>query len=167
MKELPTVEFLESIFDYCLLTGVIKWKIRTHGALIGNEAGYICKEGYRVIGINRTQYLAHRLLWKLHTGKDPSYEIDHINRCREDNRIENLRVVTQSENLKNKTKYINNTSGYSGVVFNKKEQRWQARINVDKKSIHLGTFKEKSEAIDARKQGEKKYGFSPIGDNHE
>ena len=84
-------------------------------------------------------------------------EIDHINGDRYDNRIINLKEATTSENNRNRRITDRNTSGYVGVV--KQGDKWYAYIKVDGKKIHLGTYNTKDEAIQARKQAEKKYGF--------
>ena len=83
-------------------------------------------------------------------------EIDHINGKPNDNRVENLRIVTHSNNMKNEKLYANNTSGYKGVYYSKKEQKWKAHITSDNVVYHLGTFNTKTEAIEARKAAEDK-----------
>lgn len=80
-------------------------------------------------------------------GKKNGYEIDHINRDKLDNRKDNLRYATVSQNSINKAPSINNTSGIKGVT--KKRGKWQAQINKDGKCVYLGTFKEKEDAASA------------------
>ena len=76
---------------------------RNPRAPIGVEAGVKRPDGYRHVGINGTQQQSHRIIWEMHNGKVPKgLEIDHINRDRADNRIENLRAVTRSVNQHNK-----------------------------------------------------------------
>lgn len=84
-------------------------------------------------------------------------EIDHINGKPNDNRIENLRVVTHEENMKNVKLPSNNTSGHKGVYYNKLERKWKAMIRKNKKQIHLGTFDTKEEAVEARRKAENEY----------
>lgn len=74
-----------------------------------------------------------------------------------DNRKENLRIVTHMQNMKNIKLSVSNTSGYKGVHWCKLEKKWKAFIAVNKRTIHLGTFANKEDAINARKEAEKKY----------
>jgi len=99
------------------------------------------------------------LAWLYVYGTMPKEQIDHINHVRDDNRIINLREVTHSENHKNRTKQSNNTSGVTGVHWLEEKERWQAYIKGDDKKIHLGTFKNKNDAISARKEAEIKYNY--------
>lgn len=88
---------------------------------------------------------------------------DHINRNPLDNRKENLRKTTITENNRNCSISKNNTSGIIGVYWNKRNNNWRASITVDRKRIELGSFKNKEDAIVARLNAEKKYfgEFSP------
>jgi hypothetical protein len=85
------------------------------------------------------------------------YVIDHINRDGLDNRVCNLRFATFSQNNMNKGVPKNNTSGCTGVGWHKTEGKWRARIKINGKSIELGHFVQKKDAIKARKQAEMKY----------
>lgn len=87
--------------------------------------------------------------------------IDHINRNRLDNRRVNLRFVTQHVNCMNHNLSSANTSGYTGVKLRKDTKRWSASIMVNYKSIALGCYGTKEEAIEARRKGEEKY-FAPF-----
>jgi hypothetical protein len=82
---------------------------------------------------------------------------DHINHNPLDNRKENLRKVTQTENNRNRSVAKNNTSGITGISLNKRNKNWRSRILVDGKSIELGSFRNKEDAIVARLQAELKY----------
>ncbi|MEW4959716.1 HNH endonuclease, partial [Enterobacter cloacae subsp. cloacae] len=79
--------------------------------------------------------------WFYVHGYLPEQEVDHINRIRSDNRIENLRLATRSENAKNKEKSKANTSGFKGVSQQKKTGNWVAHIRLNGKNKHLGTFR--------------------------
>lgn len=84
--------------------------------------------------------------------------VDHINGDTLDNRKNNLRICTPSENAMNKKKPKTNTSGYKGVrKSNRKNNPWRAQIKVNNKSIHLGNYKTKKEAYEAYKKSAKKY----------
>lgn len=82
---------------------------------------------------------------------------DHKNRNPFDNRKENLRPYSCGQNQKNRSKGKNNTSGIIGITWKKRNQKWQAQINVDKKKIYLGIFADKEDAIRARLNAEKEY----------
>lgn len=77
------------------------------------------------------------------------FEIDHINRNPLDNRKENLRAVSHSENSQNRPKQRNNTSGYKGVFFDKRRNKWWSMKVKNKKRIYLGTFNSAQEASKA------------------
>jgi hypothetical protein len=91
-------------------------------------------------------------------GEPPKgYTVDHINRDGLDNRVSNLRFATFSQNNMNKGVQKNNTSGYTGVTWDKSSHKWQARIKINRKMIGLGYYQKKSDAIKARKEAEVKY----------
>ena len=106
------------------------------------------------------RYVRNSNKQKLHrTIIDVSEEkiIDHINHNTLDNRKSNLRICTQNDNAKNKSKQINNTSGVTGVSWYKKYEKWRVRIQVNNKDILIGYFDDKEEAIKSRKEAEIKY----------
>ena len=113
------------------------------------EAGCATRSGYRYIWFRGRQHLEHRVAWFLHYGEWPSDQIDHVNGKRDDNRISNLRIATPSENLRNRAKPINNTSGFKGVSWNAKRGAWQATIRIGKFNKNLGGFNTREQAADA------------------
>ena len=119
------------------------------------------KDGYMYLKIKDTMYRLHRLVWLYEYGYMPS-EIDHKNRIKHDNSIENLREVQHNINSKNMGIYSSNTSGHTGVTLNKNKNKWFANIKVNYKKIHLGIFNNKSDAIAARKHAELIYGFTML-----
>lgn len=100
--------------------------------------------GYLVVSIKRVHYYIHRLVMN-----SPDEKIDHINGNKLDCRKSNLRLITHSQNIANSPKRINNTSGYKGVIFFKRDSTWQAAITKDYKSIHIGYFSTAEEAARA------------------
>jgi hypothetical protein len=120
---------------------------------LNNDCWCLNSVGYAVRTINGKQVPMHRIITSVPDG----LYVDHINHDTKDNRKENLRVCTQSQNMRNARLKSNNRSGASGVYFNKQSQRWMARIKVNYKYIFLGLFKEKQDAIDARSMAEDKY----------
>lgn len=151
---------LKEYFDYDEKHGNLIWKKQQQRGIkieIGSIAGWINERGYRYISFRGKDYKAHRLVWMYNYGQFPNEGIDHVNHVKDDNRIDNLRDVSQRENCMNKSIYLNNKSGHAGVSFRYK--KWRARINVNKKEISLGVFNKKEDAVKARKEAEIKYGF--------
>ena len=97
--------------------------------------------------------LLHRFITQCPKG----FDVDHINKNTLDNRKENLRICTRSENLCNRKKQINNKSGHVGVSWNTKENKWGAYIMLHKKYINLGLYNDIQDAIKVRKEAEDKY----------
>src|SRR6185369_10895033 len=97
-------------------------------------------QGYWRIFIYGKAYLGHRLVWLYVYGEWPRGDIDHVNRTRSDNRLCNLRVATRSQNLGNMGRRPVNTSGYKGVTWHKRAEKWLAQISVNRKNIYLGLF---------------------------
>ena len=87
------------------------------------------------------------------TGKNQ----DHINRNPLDNRKSNLRPCSKLENAKNRSKQHNNTSGVTGVNYNKQKGKWIARIRIDKKETCVYSGDSFEDAVVARLKAEKKY----------
>lgn len=133
---------------YNAITGVFTWAYGRRGVSRGAIAGSLGFDGYWRIKINRKVYAAHRLAWFLTHGQWPSVEIDHINGNKLDNRIVNLRQADRSVNSQNKrTAQANNLScGLLGVTWNKQHLRWQSKLMVKKKAVHVGYFDSPEEA---------------------
>ena len=107
--------------------------------------GYKCKSGYVVMKFMKKTTKVHRIIFLYHHGYLPKC-IDHINGNKSDNRIENLRDASFSQNMMNIKKYSSNSSGYKGVSFNKHAKKWIAAIKKDKKYFYLGCFNTPVEA---------------------
>lgn len=101
---------------------------------------------------DREKVYMHRIVMSPPPGKD----VDHINGDGLDNRRENLRVCTRSENLRNRGKQANNTTGYKGVHFFKAARLFTASVQYDGKSFHLGYFKTALEAAKAYDEAARK-----------
>jgi HNH endonuclease len=161
MHKILDIERIRLLLNYCPVTDKLSWKTRRNSqALQDQEAGYIAKEGYRVIGFDYKIYQAHRVAWAHYYGSFPAEDVDHINHNRSDNRIVNLREVNDLANLRNKSKSKVNSSGHTGVYKNS-AGNWIARICVLHKQINLGTFSTKESAYEIRKAAELAFSFHP------
>jgi len=98
-------------------------------------------EKYNTVSIDGKLYLHHRIVFLYHYGYLPKC-VDHIDNNPKNNRIENLREATVSQNQLNAKKSIKNTSGIKGVTFNKKTNQWNVHISINKKLKNLGSFKD-------------------------
>lgn len=119
------------------------------------------QSGYCRTGIFGKTYPSHKLIWLFHYGAFPTQQIDHINGIRHDNRLENLRLVTHAENCRNRRIPTTNTSGTIGVTWVAGRRKWRAQIRFNGETHNLGQFKHKADAIAARKQAEKTFGYHP------
>ena len=135
------------------------WKINAgQRARIGNKAGHLSGDGHLQVQWKGKNYLVHRIIYEMAYGSIPDlYQIDHVNGIRTDNRLDNLRIVTQSQNMWNSSKRKDNTSGFKGVCWSKRHEKWNAQIKIFNKKKHLGYFSTKEEAYAARLAAEKIY----------
>ncbi|VTP12661.1 hypothetical protein PUATCC27989T_00473 [Phytobacter ursingii] len=138
-------------------TGEFFWKeTKSNRAVKGSLAGCTDGDGYRIIRIGRVGLRAHRIAWLMVYGDWPDDDIDHINRVKSDNRISNLRVVTNQQNQINKDKggvYAGRptSSKYKGVS-KYRGGKWRAHIKSDGKFRCLGHYKTEIEAFEAYKR---------------
>lgn len=109
-----------------------------------NSGGSLDKDGYLIIKIKTRQYKAHRLVFAYHNGRFPNGEIDHINRIRTDNRIENLRECTRLENIENTTKKVNPETGVVGIHLDRSTKGLKSRytFSVGGKTYRCRTLEE-------------------------
>jgi len=124
----------------------------------GSSAGCLNKKtGYYYVRIDNKLYLAHRLIWYIFYGEDPGeFQIDHVDRNRTNNDIENLRKATQTQQNQNSSKKKNNKSGYKGVRRHTKG-KWHAYIKINEKQVSLGYYDKREEAANAYNEAAKKY----------
>lgn len=114
----------------------------------------IANDGY--VKCSNENKLLHRIIMNL---DDNQFDVDHIHGkdTKHDNRKCNLRIATRSQNIINKGLMKNNTSGVTGVTWNKRKQKWIVRININKKRIIVDSFDNFEDAVKARKQAEEKH----------
>ena len=119
------------------------------------------KSGYAQGSVCDVPCYAHRIIWTMVHGIVDG-EIDHINGVKDDNRLANLRVVTISENMRNRAaSRSHNTSGVLGVSWHAKYEKWRATAFIDGKHKHLGYFDNIDDAAAARKAADEQNGYHP------
>jgi hypothetical protein len=114
-----------------------------HSNLVLNLNWWMNDGGYVKTTLNHKKKLLHRLI----TNEPEGFVIDHLNHDKLDNRDENLRVCTVTQNGRNRERQC-------GITYRKDLNKWVARIKVDKKLMHIGHYDEYENALKARKQAE-------------
>lgn len=161
IKLLPSQEYLLDCFEH--IGQHLIWLERpeehfeTYSAFLtwnrnfsGTVAGTLDRHTkYIRINLKEETYLAHRIVYKIHTGLDP-LEIDHKNRIKHDNRFENLRSVTHVDNMGNKCMYKNNKSGYLNIF--ERSNGWIVQDKIKGKTVQVGRYPTLEEAIQAKKE---------------
>jgi hypothetical protein len=144
------------VLEYFPDTGLLIWKKdRGNKVKAGDIAGTIGRQGYvhitvRMLGEKAKTLKGHKLAWLIFNGEMPTSNIDHINRIRSDNRINNLRIASYQLNNLNTTLRVDNKSGFQGVKWKKDSSKWVATIG-GKNRKYLGAFNNIEDAIIARK----------------
>jgi hypothetical protein len=176
-KDCVTIELLRELISYDAHTGALTWLQRREDhfasdqrracgrwnsryangpALTAVEAA-----GYLHGDMMGKRYKAHRVAWALYHGEWPAEFIDHINGDPADNRIENLRVVSQQINAQNQKLGKANKSGVIGVCWSPLHGKWSAQIKTNRVKHHLGLFDHLEDAAAVRKAAERRFGFHP------
>lgn len=150
------VDAVIAAMRYSPETGDLFWVWRKQGEIGANfwNAKYAGRpaitatdnRGYKSGKIGGAYIFGHVAAFIIMNGHAPDGEIDHINGNRADNRWENLRLVSRATNQRNKQMYACNTSGYTGVSFDKKSGKWRAKIG----STVIGFFQDMADAAIAR-----------------
>lgn len=137
-----TADRLRELFDYDQQTGVFVRKRSIKGGFrVGDIAGTNNGRGYIVISVDGKKYVAHRLAWLYVHGEWPKQRIDHINGEPQDNRLANLRDVSQQVNLQNVRRATSRSlSGMLGAHWDGRRGLWSARIRADGRTVFLGRF---------------------------
>lgn len=166
-------EYIKECVEYDRLLGCLIWKHRPrfhfpsdHGYKIftarfpGKEALTATGVGgYKTGAISGKKYYAHRVVWCVVHGAWPTHVIDHIDGNPQNNRIENLRHVTQRTNTRNRRLSSNNTSGAPGVRWDKLSKVWVAEVYENGKVKRLGSYGNLEIAKEVRRIAEAKRGF--------
>ncbi|MNF85954.1 AP2 domain protein [compost metagenome] len=152
-----TTQRLRELLEY--RDGKLFWKICRKGRSAGSEVGSLTHHGYLRAVVDGERHMVHRIVWALHHGKWPEGIVDHIDGVRLNNRIENLRSVDHQQNMRNQKLPATNTSGFIGVFWNCRRNRWVAQIKVDGKYKHVGYFDTAQAADTARKAAAGAFGY--------
>ncbi len=167
----PSQDYLKSIFTYCKETGILirKPRPREHfssdrtflmynNMYAGKEVSARNELGYVIAIINKRQYKAHRIAWIIEFGDIGEYFIDHINGDASDNRIENLRLCTHCENLRNMKK--KETDLPLGIYFDKSRGAYKASVGLGEKGKSIfKRFKSVDDAVLWRDSMTKELGY--------
>lgn len=176
MTEQELIEFMRkaaAMVEYDPDSGSMLWRAKEastpqalnwNARFAGKECGSIGNEGYRQLSLkfdlpSPRMVLAHRLAWFIAYGELPKGFIDHINQCKSDNRLVNLRDVPQSINQRNGTRNRRNTSGVTGVSWHKKLRKWLAQATVDGRNRYVGVFNDIEKADEAVRKFRAQHGF--------
>jgi len=132
------------LFEY--RDGKLYWKISPNNSVVvGQEVGWLSANGYRLVRVGGKNKRVHRVIWAYHYGEiEEGVFVDHINRDKLDNRIENLRLCNRSQNQGNSKLRKDNKLGFKGV--HTRGNKFRATIIKKRKMIHLGYFSTAEEA---------------------
>jgi hypothetical protein len=146
--------------QYKVIAGFENYMVSDMGNVKNTKTGRVLKArinpwGYRHVNLSRLGKLStkdvHRLVAETFLeNKDGKKCVDHVDNNRLNNNLNNLRFATHTENNQNRQISLKNTSGYKGVNFNKKTNKWLAHISIDGKSNYLGYFDTIEEAVKVR-----------------
>ena len=153
VKPLPTVDRLVELFDCDPATGLVARRVGvTYNAPAGSVVGKAsCGRGYKRVRVDGHLLYLHRVAWALYhrTWPDAGLQIDHVNGDGGDNRLENLRLVTNRVNSQNRHKVLAK-SGLMGVSPSKRRSKpWVAQISINGKQTRLGCFSDPNDAAAA------------------
>lgn len=143
---------LREVLRYCWATGLFSWNFDVGSTgRHGEVAGCQTKAGYIVIRIDGKLHLAHRLAHLYIYGRWPERLVDHKNRVKSDNRLDNIRAATKSQNGQNASEAWghNKASGLLGVYWSKAHDKWGAKVNLDGRQHHAGFHDTPEEAHQA------------------
>ena len=137
---------LQELFDY--ENGQLIWKVARQKIRIGDVAGTLHNQGYLSVCIDYKSYLVHRLIFLFHHGYLPAF-VDHKDRNKKNNCIDNLREATKTQNNANQKLHRTNKSGFRGVSWQSKSKKWAAYISINNKTKNLGLYETPEAAYEA------------------
>ncbi|MCP4183585.1 MAG: HNH endonuclease [Hyphomicrobiales bacterium] len=154
-----TAKYARSIIDYKPDFGIMTARINRGGLRIGQQVGTINLQGYRQVFIDYWSFKASRLAFLMMEGHWPpaGMMMDHIDGDKANDKWSNLRLATPQQNARNRRPCKRNKSGKVGVCIGTDPDKWEANITVDNKTLKLGCFEVKADAVAARCVAEKHY----------
>lgn len=154
-----TAERLRKVLNYNPHTGQFTWLVRTARRIhIGDSPNCKNRDGYIQVSIDNKRYLVHRLVWLYVYDEWPLFQLDHVNGIRDDNRLCNLRSVTNSQNQQNRRgARCDSRTNVIGVTWVEKRQCWRAHLMLNRKYMLKSYHKKIEDAIASRRQAELKY----------
>lgn len=172
-SEIP-IDVLRELLSYDPDTGKLYWKKRSidyfstvrscnwwNTKWAKKEAfTTVMGTGYKQGRLFSKAFLAHRVVVALTDGEWPFEDVDHVDKDKTNNRRENLLLATRTENNCRAKRWVDNTSGATGVYFDKRRCKWVARLKLNSKYVHLGVFDSFAEAVKTRKDANPRYGFA-------
>lgn len=151
-----SIERVRELFIYNPETGEFFWTEKcAKNVKPGERAGYLDKCGYWGLTIDSVTYKAHRVAWAHVYGEWPSIDVDHIDRNRANNSIQNLRLATKSQNQANK-KLDHGASKFKGVFFHKIHKKWMTQLKHNGVTKFIGYFETEEAAALAYNRSAKK-----------
>lgn len=156
-----TQKYLKEKVEYNSLTGNFVWinATKSNINLNGTKAGSVNGNGYLQVTISGKIYQNHRLAFLYMTGSMPNEQVDHIDHQKTNNVWSNLRLASRKENSQNRPLQVNSKCSCFGIRYIKSTNKYAARIGVNKKEIFLGSYNLYEDAVSARRNAEKLYGF--------
>jgi hypothetical protein len=157
------VDYLKERITYDPESGRLYWSgsLLNKAYLVGLEAGTLRPNGHRQVSVGGTLILSHRVAWALHSGEWPTDTLDHINGDRADNRIINLRQASMLDQVRNRAQQRKSRNPYLGVRWRADFRKWAVEIGMSNRTLYIGSFACLEDAIAARHEAEKQYGFHP------
>ena len=172
INKLPSLEYLKECFEIDAASpSYLKWKkdrplhhfnsIKSYKAwkskISDSQINLLDKDNYYIVFshtfLNKTtRYKVHRIIYVISNGEDSlnDFLVDHIDGDKLNNNPKNLRTATVSQNLLNRSKQKNNSTGHKNITFSKKRKKYVCKIQVRRKEIHIGEFDTIQEAIEKR-----------------
>jgi len=161
MPAAPTAERVRELLSYDPATGEFRWRVSYMKVKAGDVAG--CRrydrdgDFYIMIKVDGRMCCAHQLAWLYMTGEWPSLQVDHKNRVKHDNRWENLRQATDSQNKANRPVRSTSKTGVKGVKLRKQDGVYEANITVNGRPKYLGRFSRLEDAEKAYIEASRRY----------
>lgn len=136
-----TLKIIDECLNYFPISGILIWtKPKSFSVKVGQPFGATTKGGYRAGNVNKQPIKAHHICWYKFYGEWPSLQLDHRNNIRDDNRIRNLREVTDKQNRHNAKANKTNKTGEVGITFLDKWRKKKYHVDIFRNGIRLSSF---------------------------